>query len=101
MMRSSGTYGPLDAATAVYGHIHRPYARSLDGPTVVNSGSVGMPWDGDPRTAYLLLDNGSPHLVRVEYDTGREAALLLSSGYPDARRLAEMCRGGMFLGPSS
>ena len=25
----SAVYGPLDAATAVYGHIHRPYTRAL------------------------------------------------------------------------
>jgi hypothetical protein len=37
----------------------------------------------------------------VEYDVERETALLLSSGYPDAPRLAEMRRRGAFLRPGA
>jgi putative phosphoesterase len=92
-------YEPLDAAVAAYGHIHRPYARALGRLTVANSGSVGMPWDGDPRACYLLLEDGLPRLVRVEYDIEREAAVLLASGYPDAQRLVEMRRRGVFVKP--
>jgi predicted phosphodiesterase len=97
----SRTYEPLDAATAVYGHIHRPFTRTLTRLTVANSGSVGMPWDGDPRASYLLIENGRPDFVRVEYDVEREAALLLHSGYPDAPRLVEMRRRGVFLRPGA
>jgi putative phosphoesterase len=95
------TYGSLGAATTVYGHIHRPYARTVKQLAVANSGSVGMPWDGDPRASYLLVENGDAHLVRVEYDIEQEASLLLSSGYPDAPRLIEMRRRGMFLKPGA
>jgi putative phosphoesterase len=94
------TYQPLDAATAVYGHIHRPYTRKLTRLTVANTGSAGMPWDGDARASYLLVEDGRPRLVRVEYDVEREAALLLSSGYPDVSRLAEMRRRGVFVKPA-
>jgi len=95
----SSVYEPLGAATVVYGHIHRPYTRALAELTVANSGSVGMPWDGDPRAGYLLFEDGNPRAVRVEYDVEREAALLLGSGYPDASRLAEMRCRGVFLAP--
>ncbi|HTZ65692.1 MAG TPA: metallophosphoesterase family protein [Solirubrobacteraceae bacterium] len=95
----SATYGPLDAATAVYGHIHRAYKRTVNHLTVANSGSVGMPWDGDARASYLLLDDGHARLVRVAYDIEREADLLLNSNYPDAPRLLEMRRRGVFLEP--
>ena len=97
----SATYGTLDAATSVYGHIHRPYTRTVNRLTVANSGSVGMPWDGDPRASYVLVDDGDAHLIRVEYDIEREAALLLSSDYPDAPRLVEMRRRGVFLKPDA
>jgi diadenosine tetraphosphatase ApaH/serine/threonine PP2A family protein phosphatase len=97
----SAVYEPLDAATAVYGHIHRPYARMLTRLTVANSGSVGMPWDGDSRACYLLIEDGRPQSVRIEYDIEREAALLLGSGYPDASRLVEMRRRGAFLKPGA
>ncbi len=69
----STIYGPLKAATAVYGHIHRPYARVLDRRlTVANSGSAGMSFDGDPRASYLLVEDGRPRHIRVEYDAERE-----------------------------
>jgi len=53
-----------------------------DGLLVCNTGSVGIPWDGDPRAAYLLIDGGEPQLVRVEYDVERETTLLEESGHP-------------------
>jgi putative phosphoesterase len=91
------TYETLDAETVVYGHIHCPYVRELDGFTVANSGSVGNPFDGDPRAAYALIEDGAVQIVRVEYDVEREARLLLGSGYPDAPRIAAMRRSGRFV----
>jgi putative phosphoesterase len=96
----SETYGSLDASTVVYGHIHRPYTRTLSELTVANSGSVGMSWDGDPRACYVLVENAHVQLVRVDYDIEREVALLLASGYPDAPRLGEMRRRGVFIRPA-
>ena len=95
------TYEPLGAAVAVYGHIHRPYVRVLDDLTVANSGSVGNPFDGDPRAGYLLIDSGAAEVIRVEYDIEREVNTVLSSGYPDAERIAAMRRRGEFVAPSS
>ena len=91
------TYAQCDNDVVVYGHIHRPYVRRLAEFTVANSGSVGSPFDGDPRASYLLLDDGSIEIVRVDYDVEREVALVLRSSYPDAPRIAEMRRTGMFV----
>jgi predicted phosphodiesterase len=93
----SATYRPCDAQVVVYGHIHRPYIRALEEFTLVNSGSVGSPFDGDARASYLLLADGQATIVRVEYDIEREVALLLRSGYPDAARIAETRRQGRFV----
>ena len=95
------TYGPCDAETVVYGHIHRPYVRQLGGFTVTNSGSVGSPFDGDPRASYLLVDAGEAQIVRIEYDIEREVDLLLRSRYPDGQRIAEMRRRGKFVAVNS
>jgi len=97
----SSVYGPLDAGLAVYGHVHRPYTRSLSGLAVANSGSVGMPWDTDPRASYVLVEDGHPRVIRVQYDVEREAAMVMASNYPDAPRLAEMRRRGVFLKPAA
>jgi putative phosphoesterase len=90
-------YGPCGTGMVVYGHIHRAYVRRVGEFVVANSGSVGSPLDGDPRASYLLVDAGRPQIVRVEYDVEREVSLLLSSGYPDAPRLAETRRRGRFV----
>ena len=93
----ASTYGRCGAPTVVYGHIHRPFVRRIGDLTVANSGSVGSPFDGDPRASYLLADAGEPEVVRVEYDVEREVSLRLGSGYPDAARIAETRRQGRFV----
>jgi putative phosphoesterase len=91
------TYEPCRADVVVYGHIHSPYVRALPEITVANSGSLGSPFDGDPRASYLIIDDRSIEVVRVEYDIERETALLLRSGYPDADRIVETRRKGRFV----
>ena len=76
------TYGGAREGIAVYGHIHRPFVRELPGLIVVNCGSVGLPWDGDPRAAYLLVDDGRPSIRRVEYDMERACRDLAAAGFP-------------------
>lgn len=85
-------YAPLRAALAVYGHIHRPYVRRMPDLIVANCGSVGLPWDGDPRAAYLLVENGEPAIRRVGYDVGRHVADLQTSEYPSSQYLIEQAR---------
>jgi predicted phosphodiesterase len=83
-------YQRLGAPLAVYAHIHCPFVRRAGEMTVVNTGSVGLPYDGDPRAAYLLLDDFTPTIRRVEYDTDREIRALADSGIPHAGWVAKM-----------
>jgi diadenosine tetraphosphatase ApaH/serine/threonine PP2A family protein phosphatase len=76
------TYTQLNARTVVYCHIHRPFIRKVGSMTVCNTGSVGAPYDGDPRASYLLIDDGKPAIRRVAYDVEKEASRLLASNYP-------------------
>lgn len=85
-------YGPLGAELAVYCHIHRPYLRKLDRFSVANSGSVGLPWDGDTRSSYLLIENGQPVVRRVVYDVERHIADLERSAYPSSQWLIQQAR---------
>ena len=43
-----------------------------------------MPYDGDPRAGYLLLDDGEPSIRRVAYDVERELQRLAACGLPGA-----------------
>jgi diadenosine tetraphosphatase ApaH/serine/threonine PP2A family protein phosphatase len=60
----------------VFGHTHLPFERVAAGGTrLVNPGSVGMPFDGDPRAAYALLhDDGRGERLRIAYDHAASAA---------------------------
>ena len=86
----ASVYEALGQPVVVYGHIHRPYIRSVAVMTVVNTGSVGLPYDGDRRAAYLLFDGSVPSIRRVEYDVDREIKALLSSRMPHADWVAQM-----------
>ncbi len=63
-------------AVVVCAHTHRPMARRTGGWTIFNGGSVGLPYNGDPRAQYLLLDGvversvhrWEPCFRRVAYD---------------------------------
>jgi predicted phosphodiesterase len=94
-------FAALHAPLAVYCHIHAPYVRILDGLTVANSGSAGMPFDGDARASWLLVSDGQVEVRRVEYDVEAAAAELIRSGYPDAEVIAESLTSATFIPPGS
>jgi putative phosphoesterase len=53
----------------VFGHTHLPFTRRAKaGIELVNPGSVGMPFDGDPRAAWAIVTDGEIEQRRVEYD---------------------------------
>jgi putative phosphoesterase len=85
-------YGPLGEAIAVYCHIHRPYVREIGDLTVANSGSVGLPFDGDQRPSYLLVEDGHVHVRRVDYDVERAIADVMASGLPEPHGVAHVYR---------
>lgn len=89
-------YGPLGSPMVAFGHTHRPFIRNLSGKPdlLINTGSVGLPYDGDPRAAYLLLDEGNPSIRRVAYDVERELKALAECRLPGAEWTAKMLRAG-------
>jgi diadenosine tetraphosphatase ApaH/serine/threonine PP2A family protein phosphatase len=62
----------------VFGHTHLAFRRRARAGAreveLVNPGSVGMPFDGDPRAAYALVsEDGEVEQRRVAYDHRRAA----------------------------
>jgi predicted phosphodiesterase len=90
-------YEQLGQRIVLYGHIHRPFVRQIGDLTVANTGSVGLPWDGDPRASYLLIEDQHAEVIRVQYAVEHEVAAVRTSGYPDGERIAEMLRTGRFV----
>ncbi len=67
--RDEELLGDVEARRLVAGHIHIAFRRS--GPhdiELLNPGSVGMPWDGDHRAAYAVIDDDRVEQRRVAYD---------------------------------
>ena len=73
------------ARAVCFGHTHVQFRRQGPrGIELINAGSVGMPWDGDPRAAWATYSEDGFELQRTEYDIERAIAGALSLG--DERR---------------
>jgi putative phosphoesterase len=86
------------ADVLVTGHTHVPLARPVGERLHLNPGSVGLPRDGDPRAAYLILDTTRgfrAEEVRVTFDVESVARDCVISGFPIEQ--AEMFRTGRSL----
>jgi putative phosphoesterase len=93
------TYGSVAANLVVYAHIHHPHIRRLPNLTVVNTGSLSLAYDGDPRAKYLVITGREPTHRFVEYDVEAEAKLLQERQHPRAEWLAAILRTGKYQPP--
>ncbi len=93
------TYQTLGTRIAIYAHIHQPFVRSIGPRIVANTGSVSLSYDGDPRASYLLVDEGSVTIRRVDYDLAAEVAALKTSDLPHADWVAQTLQKASFVMP--
>lgn len=99
---------PAEIALFVTAHTHKPLKRWLGATEILNVGSVGSPFDGDPRASYGRLERhgGRWHtqIRRVSYDREQtrrrfEDSGFLDQGGPLARILYEEWRRARLLLP--
>ena len=74
------------AAVFLTAHTHVPHQRWLDGTQVVNTGSVGLPGDGDGRASYGRVTwqrrrGWQAEIVRVAYDRAAAERAFFDSGF--------------------
>jgi predicted phosphodiesterase len=78
---------PLDVNLFVTGHTHRPLTRHFQGIDILNVGSVGSPFDGDPRASYGQLEwrHGRWHtrIIRLDYNRAAAGRAFADSGFLD------------------
>ncbi|MFN0059149.1 MAG: metallophosphoesterase family protein [Planctomycetota bacterium] len=69
----------------IVGHTHSPFVTRLDATDIVNVGSVGLPFDSDPRASYGRFTNlrgaWRAEIVRVPYDRVRAERDFDDSGF--------------------
>lgn len=95
--------GPCFVGHTHWPGVHRPDFRFtqatdderefvIDGPCIVNVGSVGQPRDGDPRASFAVVRGNRVQIERVPYDFRRTQAKILAAGLHPA--LAERLARG-------
>ncbi len=73
---------PEEVRTIVCGHTHMPFVRLVDRRTVVNAGSIGMPY-GRAGGAWALLAGGQVSLRHTPIDVDKACAEIEArSGFP-------------------
>jgi diadenosine tetraphosphatase ApaH/serine/threonine PP2A family protein phosphatase len=80
----------LDGVTqdlVVCGHTHAQFDRLVGDRRLVNAGSVGMAYEGEPGIAAWALLGPTVELRRTPYDVEAAAALIRETGFPDADEL--------------
>jgi diadenosine tetraphosphatase ApaH/serine/threonine PP2A family protein phosphatase len=80
------------------GHTHVPEVRDLGWKVIVNSGSAGYVFDGDPTASWALIElvEGEVHaeIRRVEFDVMAVANAITERGLPgDVYRAATVRTG--------
>jgi putative phosphoesterase len=83
-----------DADLYIYSHIHRPYIRYINGKCIMNTGSVGLPFDGLKKSSYGIVDikegNFQTSIVRVGYDINQTIDQFRNSDYPNREQLMKI-----------
>jgi predicted phosphodiesterase len=92
--RVSGT----DARVIVCGHTHMPEVREIGWRTIVNDGSAGYVFDGDPTASWALIeiddDGVRAEIQRTSYDVMAAANAVSERGLPgDVYRAATIRTG--------
>ncbi len=89
-----------DARVICCGHTHVPEVRDMGWRMIVNDGSAGYAFDGDPRASWAMIDvvgtDVFPEIKRVEYDVIAAADAVADRGLAgDVYRAATIRTGKM------
>lgn len=77
----------VDVDVVCVGHTHQPYVLEVGDKLVINPGSVGQPRDGDPRAAYVVIDDTRVEIKRVPYPVEDTVRVIDDSTLPDRAKI--------------
>ncbi|QYR22528.1 metallophosphoesterase family protein [Paenibacillus sp. sptzw28] len=85
-----------EADVFIYAHIHRPYIRYIEGKVLINTGSVGLPFDGLRKASYAIIEvNGGrigTSIERVPFDAEEVIRRYANEHYPNSEMMARLIR---------
>ncbi|NHN34474.1 metallophosphoesterase family protein [Paenibacillus agricola] len=94
----SSLMSAADSQIYVYAHIHKPYIRYLQGKVIINTGSVGLPFDGLPMASYATVEITAAGIrtaiERVHTDVESVVRQYEESRYPNAAMMTNVLRNG-------
>ena len=107
--RTGAFPGGGEPDVAGYGDIHISFLQNIKSKRrgallLLNTGSVGLPYDGIPQASYTILEGilggeeaapFSVHSVRVPYDTEAAVRIAEKTGLPNLDRFAYEVRSGL------
>jgi putative phosphoesterase len=80
----------------IYAHIHKPYIRYVNGKVIMNTGSVGLPFDGLAMSSYVTVEleegNIKTSIERVKYDIEKVTEQYIHSEYPNSEMMLKVLR---------
>jgi predicted phosphodiesterase len=80
----------------VYGHIHKSFIRYTNGKCIINTGSVGLPFDGQSNASYAMVElNGNNYqtaIIRVEYDVEKVIDQFCIADYPNKETMLKLLK---------
>jgi putative phosphoesterase len=79
----------VDERVIVTGHVHIQFDREVGGIRSVNSGSVGLPYEGKPG-AFWAMFGPDVEMRRTEYDLDETIDRYRASGQPNVEQIVEM-----------
>jgi putative phosphoesterase len=85
------------ADVVIVGHSHEQLLLEANGVSLINPGSVGKPYDGNPKAAYAVMSFNplSVEFIRVNYDVKAAATALRRKKLPES--FAQMLLRGLSL----
>jgi putative phosphoesterase len=83
------------ADVVIVGHSHEQFLLEANGVSFINPGSVGRPYDGNPKAAYAVVSFNplSVEFTRIDYDVKAAASALRRKKLPES--FAQMLLRGL------
>jgi putative phosphoesterase len=85
-----------DVDVYICAHIHKPFIRYFEGKTLLNIGSVGLPFDGMTKSSYAIVEVSagriSTSIERVPFDSEEVIRRYEEGQYPNTEMMARVLR---------
>lgn len=88
----------VEADLYLYAHIHLPFVRYINGKCLANLGSVGLPFDGQANSSFIIVEeidrSFSVTIKRIPYDVNKVIKQYEDGEYPNLEIMKKVVQYG-------